>query len=154
MTRGSVRGFRPSYLRNARRRANLSHEDLGLLASVSPSTIGHWESSRRAPSPEALMAVAQSLNMVVADLAPVAEGDLLLSDLRNRMGLTQAAAAAAIGISHQALGSIERGARPPTVEIREKIATVYGSDSGQVGRIWQRTHDARVVRPDPRPPLH
>jgi len=144
MTRGSVRGFRPSYLRNARLRANLSHEDLGLLASVAPSTIGHWESSRRVPSPEALMAVAHSLHMVVADFAPVADEDLRLIDLRNRVGLNQASAAAAMGISHQALGAIERGARSLTDSVIASMVQLYRTQPDVLVELWHRSYGERI----------
>jgi len=123
--RGTVRGFRPSRLRYQRERAGLSLEGLGKAAGLAPSTIGHWETGARRPTAESLFAVAKALDISVADLIPIAESDLRPADLRNRVGLTQSAAADAVGISDSALGAIERGVREPAESVYPMLAQVY-----------------------------
>ncbi len=146
MPRSGVRGFSPAALRRLRSSARLSLEDLGDLAGISPQAISTWETGRIRPSPGMLAAVAAALRVSVADLAPIPEGDLRLSDLRFQAGLTQADVAAALGVGSSRISDIDRGRRPVDDDTVAALAALYKVSPELLQVVWQRTVDARATR--------
>lgn len=49
-----------------------------------------------------------------------------LLEARSRLGLTQAQAAARLGVSRQTINSIERGKFEPTLKLAHGLAQLYG----------------------------
>ena len=82
VSRSAVRGFSAARLRRYRlaRKANIA--DLADAAGVSEQTVSAWETGRAAPTPELLAKVAAELRLTVADLVPIPNDQLGLSDLR------------------------------------------------------------------------
>ncbi len=146
MPRSGVRGFSPAALRRLRASARLSLDELGDLAGVSPQAVSTWETGRIKPSPVALAAVARVLRVSVADLAPVPESELRLSDLRFQAGLTQADVAATLGIGQTRVSDIDRGRRPADQQLVTSLAALYGVDPELLSIVWQRTIKARTTR--------
>ena len=111
VSRSAVRGFSAARLRRYRlaRKANIA--DLADAAGVSEQTVSAWETGRAAPTPELLAKVAAELRLTVADLVPIPNDQLGLSDLRAQAGMTQGRAAEALGISATLLGRIEKRAQ-------------------------------------------
>ena len=82
----------------------------------------------------------------MADLAPIPEGDLRLSDLRFQAGLTQADVAAALGVGSSRISDIDRGRRPVDDDTVAALAALYKVSPELLQVVWQRTVDARATR--------
>jgi transcriptional regulator with XRE-family HTH domain len=146
MPRKGVRGFSPAALRRLRAAAQLSLEDLGDLAGVSPQSISKWETGQIKPSPGPLAALAAVLRVSVGDLAPIPEADLQLSDLRFQAGLRQADVAAALNLSATRISDLERGRRTVDDKSVDEIAALYGVTPDLLRTVGQRTVEARATR--------
>ncbi len=85
--RAGVQNVSAAALRRQRHRRKLSLRQLSLLSGVGAATIGAWETGRRAPSARLLAAVADALEITVADLVPVPQRRIVLTDLRHQTGL-------------------------------------------------------------------
>lgn len=118
VVRAGVQGFSPAALRRARGRQHLSLRQLSLLSGVSFATISEWETSRALPPPSHLAAVANALGITVADVVPIKETHLVLADLRHHAGLTQQAAADAVGLKRSMYRAIETGTRAADAQQR------------------------------------
>jgi len=77
---------------------------------------------------------------------PVKEDRLVLANLRHQVGLTQQAAAEAVGLKRSMYGAIESGLRAADHEQRIQLAQLYGVSEDSFGILWQRTRDARIAR--------
>ena len=146
IARSGVQGFSPAAFRRQRSRRQLSLSELSLLSGVSAATISAWETGKVAPSPRNLAAAAEMLGIGVADLVPVKEDRLVLANLRHQVGLTQQAAAEAVGLKRSMYGAIESGLRAADQEQRIQLAQLYGVSENLFGILWQRTRDARIAR--------
>ncbi len=146
IARSGVQGFSPAAFRRQRSRRQLSLSELSLLSGVSAATISAWETGKVAPSPRNLAAAAEMLGIGVADLVPVKEDRLVLANLRHQVGLTQQAAAEAVGLKRSMYGAIESGLRAADQEQRIQLAQLYGVSEKLFGILWQRTRDARIAR--------
>ncbi len=146
MPRSGVRGFSPAALRRLRAAARFSLDELGDLAGVSPQTVSKWETGQIKPSPGTLTAVAQVLRVTVADLAPIREADLELSDVRSQAGLKQADVAQALGVSTTRISDIERGRRPIDDQTVDQLSRLYGVTSELLRAVWRHTADMRATR--------
>jgi len=109
VARSGVRGFSGARLRRYRDGRGLTMDDLAAAAAVSPQAISAWETGRSAPTPHLLHRVVGILHITVADLVPIPQQRWRLQDLRVQAGMTQTAAAAALGISPTQLGRYEKG---------------------------------------------
>jgi len=67
-----------------------------------------------------------------------------LARLRIAAGLTQAAAAEAIGMSKHSLGNVERGSAPVSDEKLGRMAEVYGVGLEKVARAYRATRMERL----------
>lgn len=146
MIRTGVRGFSPATLRRLRTSAGLSQDELADLAGVSAQTLSTWETGRSGPSARVLAAVAAALRVTAADLAPIRDSELVLRDLRSQAGLTQAAAATALGIGSTQASAIERGRRPVHDELVPALAALYRVPEDLVRQAWVRTYEQRMTR--------
>ncbi len=144
--RAGSRGFSPAVLRRHRNQKSYSLADLATLSGVSAATIGAWETNRSRPSPRTLAAVAEALGVQVADLVPVKENDVLMSDLRFQVGLTQHQLAKLTGITTAVLFAIESGHRAPDDEQLQGLADALRVDPPWLATVWARTRDARIAR--------
>jgi len=146
MARSGVQGFSPTAFRRQRSRQQLSLSELSLLSGVSAATISAWETGKAAPSPRTLASAAETLGVAMADLVPVKEDRLVLANLRHRVGLTQQAAAKAVGLKRSMYAAIESGFRAADDEQRIHFAQLYGVTANVFETTWRRTRSARVAR--------
>jgi len=93
-----------------------------------------------------LLALSKALRVPTADLAPIREIDLRISDLRSQAGLTQADVARALGVSTTVIGDLERGFRPVDMGQADVVAELYQVAPARVHTIWQQTYDAVTTR--------
>ncbi|HLH46926.1 MAG TPA: helix-turn-helix transcriptional regulator [Acidimicrobiales bacterium] len=104
-----VKGFDPTRLTRLRRSRGLTQERLAALAKVRREVVSDYERGAVRPSPRSLAVLSRALGTaphMLLDPAPAG-----LERLRVDRGLTQAQAAAAIGISQPSYRDIERTGR-------------------------------------------
>lgn len=140
--RAGVQNVSPAALRRQRTRHKLSLRQLSLLSGVGAATIGAWEAGRRAPSPRLLAAVADALQVTVADLVPVPQRRVVLADLRHQTGLSQRDAAVEVGLSPSMYQAIETGYRAPDQAQRTRLAERFGVSEDEFSTVWNRTRKA------------
>jgi len=133
-------------LRKARADAELRADELARLIGVTRQAVTSWENGRSRPSPVTLLALSKALRVPTADLAPIREIDLRISDLRSQAGLTQADVAGALGVSTTVVGDLERGFRPVDTGQADVLAELYQVAPARVHTIWQQTYDAVTTR--------
>lgn len=144
MPRAGVHGFSAAALRRTMSRAGISTDELAELIGVARQTVSAWLNNVTVPSPGSLAKVADVLEVEVAEFTPSAAKDPSLVDLRVRAGLSQTAAAEAMGVSRTVLGVVERGQRkelPAT--LADAMASTYGVKPGEVDAAWEATLEAR-----------
>lgn len=144
--RAGVQSVSPAALRRQRHRRKLSLRQLSVLSGVGAATISAWEAGNRAPSARLLAAVAVALQVSVADLVPVTQRRLVLADLRHQAGLSQRAAAEAVGLSPSMFQAIETGFRPADQTQRAILAAQLGVSVGEFVTVWERTREAYIER--------
>ena len=137
--RGGTAGFSPAALRKALDRHDLTIEDFADDLGISRQAVSSWLAGTTTPSPTSLVRAARALEMTPADLTPGIEANLYVADLRVRTGLTQTAAARQLGISQSALSAIERGRKPPDLDIVTKMVAAFSVDEEFVVEAWERT---------------
>jgi transcriptional regulator with XRE-family HTH domain len=145
--RAGVQKVSPAALRRQRNRRKLSLRQLSLLSGVGVATISAWESGRRAPSARLLAAVADALEIAIADLVPVTPRRLILADLRHQVGLSQRAAAKEAGLSPSMYQAIETGFRPADQAQLDTLSTLLGVTEGDFTDIWERTRQVYLGYP-------
>ncbi|MBE9500768.1 helix-turn-helix transcriptional regulator [Streptomyces sp. GKU 257-1] len=141
MTSSGISTFRPDRLREARERAGLSPEQLGVLAGVSPETARRAEGARGHPNARVARALAQALGVELDHLAPPAR-DLTLGQARQRTGRTQREIARALGMSVQMVSAVERGvyrARQP-----DRWAAAYRMSRKRWWQAWETGRQTRI----------
>lgn len=146
MGRAGVQNVSPAALRRQRNRRKLSLRQLSLLSGVGTATISAWEAGRRAPSARLLAAVADALEISVADLVPVPQRRIVLADLRHQSGLSQRAAAEKAGLSASMFQAIETGFRRADQTQRATLSAQLGVTEHDFADIWERTRQASVRR--------
>lgn len=144
--RTGVQSVSPAALRRQRHRRQLSLRQLALLSGVGAATISAWEAGRRAPSARLLAAVADVLQVTVADLVPVTQRRLVLADLRHQAGLSQRAAAEAVAMSPSMYQAIESGFRPADHAQRAVLAAQLRVLESDFVDVWERTRQAYIER--------
>jgi len=146
VARAGVQNYSAAALRRQRNRRKLSLRQLSLLSGVGAATISAWEAGRRAPSPRLLAAVADALEITVADLVPVPHRRIVLADLRYQTGLSQRAAAEAAGLTQSMYQAIETGFRAADQAQRARLAEQLGVSEGEFTGVWERTRQAYFER--------
>jgi len=146
VARAGVQNYSAAALRRQRNRRKLSLRQLSLLSGVGAATISAWEAGRRAPSPRLLAAVADALEITVADLVPVPDRRIVLADLRHQTGLSQRAAAEAAGLTQSMYQAIETGFRAADQAQRGRLAEQLGVSEGEFTEVWERTRQAYFER--------
>lgn len=146
VSRSGVRLFSGARLRQFRERKKLSVDDLAGLSGVSRQAISTWETGRAQPTPGPLLRVAAALQTTVPDLVPIPSGEVTISDLRVRVGLTQGEAASGLGISATLLVDIERGRKPLNDSRVDALADLYQVPVDEIRSAWQRAIDTREAR--------
>lgn len=142
MGRAGVETVSAAALRRQRDRSGLSVRQLAALSGVGATTINGWEAGRRAPSARLLAAVADALQVTVADLVVVPAGRIVVADLRHRCGLSQRAAADATGMSPSMYEAIESGFRAPDPAQRALLAAHLRVCDTEFTTVWERTRTA------------
>lgn len=148
MPPSGVRGFSPSALDAAMSRKRASNEDLADAIGVSRQSVAAWRSGKTLPTAALLRKAASWLTVSVADLIPIEDDRLRISDLRIRVGLTQRRAAVELGSSPTTIAEIERGRRAYSEDTAAAMAEVYRTDAAAVRAAWDRTNAARKARLD------
>jgi transcriptional regulator with XRE-family HTH domain len=114
--------------------------------AITRQAVTSWENGSSKPSPVTLLALSKALRVPTADLAPVRETDLRISDLRSQAGLTQAEVARALDVSTTVIGDLERGFRPVNADHAASLAELYRVTPARVHAVWQQTYDAVTTR--------
>ncbi|OZC83417.1 hypothetical protein CH282_15775 [Rhodococcus sp. 06-418-1B] len=148
MPQSGVRGFSPSALDAAMSRKRASNDDLADAIGVSRQSVAAWRSGRAIPTAVLLRKAASWLTVAVADLVPIDDERLRISDLRIRVGLTQRMAATDLGLNPTAVAEIEKGRRSFSDEVATSMASLYRTDVDAVRMAWERTNAARKARLD------
>ena len=104
-----LRGFDRQEFVRARKRADLTVQQLGHLAGVDRAAIHRWESGECLPLVDSLSLAAAALGASVEQFLTVPMAERTLADLRVVAGFTQAQLAVRTGISRRVLGAFERG---------------------------------------------
>ncbi|ATY17237.1 XRE family transcriptional regulator (plasmid) [Amycolatopsis sp. AA4] len=138
MSIGVRRGFDPEALAAARRQRGLSRGDLARLADISPAAVASLETGRRQPQVDSLARIAAALGIAVRDLVPIPDEQRHLSDLRVHAGLTQAALAAAIGVSPTRLGALERAEQALADDLARRLADALSVSPSTIRAAWTR----------------
>ncbi len=117
MSSHGIKGWSPRRFARLRRRAGLSQADLARALGVSPISVSCWERGDHAPLSSRLPLIAAALGVTPTELAPLSARPTL-RELRERVGLTQAALAELLHCSTGSISMIEREARwwPTTAE--------------------------------------
>lgn len=144
--RAGVQNVSPAALRRQRNRRQLSLRQLSLISGVGAATISAWESGQRAPSARLLAAVADALEVTVADLVPVPQRRIVLADLRHQIGLSQRGAAERTGLSPSMYLAIETGYRVADQQQRVRVAGLLGVSEDEFVAVWDRTRAAYLDR--------
>lgn len=138
MPRGGVVGFSPDALRRAMDRADMTADELAGHVGVSRQAVDAWLRGRAVPSPKSLHKVADFLELEPGSLTPGRTRKPQLVDLRTRAGLTQAAAAEALGISATTLRGAEQGLRKNSdSDLVDALAQIYRTTPDEVLEAWQ-----------------
>lgn len=132
-------GFSSAALRVALDKQGVSIEDLADEVGVSHQAVSSWLSGMTTPSPASLLKVARALSLSPADLTPGAMLRPYVGDLRVRSGLTQGAAARALGISTTNMGEIERGRRPVDEGLVPPMTELFAASEQDVINAWENT---------------
>ena len=146
MPRSGVRGFSSSVLRMARADAGLRVDELARLLGVTQQAVAMWETGKSKPTPAMLAALARTLKLPAADLAPIREADLRIGDLRAQAGLTQVQVAQHLGVAPAIVGNMERGFRTVNGELVPALAALYGVSEERVRSIWHQSYEAVTER--------
>lgn len=146
MSRSGVRHFSGARLRRLRERRGWSVDDLAGKADVSRQAISSWETAKALPTPALLKKIAAALQVSIEDLVPIPSGDVQLSDLRVRKGLTQTQVAKALGVSATLIVDIERGRKPVNDERLKFLAELYSVSSDDVKAAWGQAIASRTAR--------
>lgn len=142
MGRAGVEKVSAAALRRQRHRHGLSLRQLSLLCGVGTATINAGKTGRRSPSARLLAAVADALQITVADLVPVPQRRGFLADLRHQSGLSQRAAAEATGLSPSMYEAIESGHRAPDPAQSARLANHLGVSEDDFATVLERTRKA------------
>ena len=146
MPRSGVRGFSSSVLRMARADAGLRVDELARLLGVTQQAVTLWETGKSKPTPAMLAALARTLKVRAADLAPIREADLRIGDLRAQAGLTQVQVAEHLRVAPAIIGNMERGFRAVDNERVPALAALYDVSEDRLRTVWLLTYDAVTDR--------
>lgn len=131
------RRFNPRAVRDARRTAGLTRQGLAAGVGVSPATVKAWETGARAPLPATQVRLADVLGVGFEDLEVPGRADPDLRGLRVAAGLTQADAAALLGVERSVLKRVEAGAELPPDPVR--MGKVYAVSKAELAAAARRT---------------
>ncbi|MFE3559847.1 helix-turn-helix domain-containing protein [Streptomyces sp. NPDC059193] len=146
--RRGVRGFDGAVLRAARERRSMSVEELELATGTRASLIDSYEEGRRTPKWKTLDALATALSTTVGELRP--GHATTMEDLRCGAGESQAAAAAAAGLTRSGYAMLENGhTRTLRLEVAQKLAATWEVQEEEV----LKAHAAVVQAPGTPPPV-
>ncbi|MGK4906471.1 helix-turn-helix domain-containing protein [Streptomyces albus] len=133
--------------RLARQAADLKQIDVALGAGLrSHFPVSSWETGDAKPDPDKLPVLASVVGRDLDDLFP-RQGDPDLADLRCDAGLSQQAAADALGTSRAPIGKAERGRRRLAPEYEAPLAAAYGVDVAMLRRAQERSFGNPVPEP-------
>ena len=126
MSRG-VAGFSGSMARRSRLSTGMTADQLAIRIGVAEQTVLRWERREAFPTADHLQALAEALDLDIADLMPrrKAMADPSLRDLRQLRGLTIRVAAERSDISASALVRLERGVSPLRDTAAAALALLY-----------------------------
>lgn len=132
-----VARWKPSLLKNLRRKFGLRQDELADLLEVSVGTISGWETGRTRPTTQNLEAISQLREMSAAEVnqelgraafegesQPQQAGGMPpVREIRDRAGLSQAELAEELGVSATTISNWETGhTRPQPLNVRKLLA--------------------------------
>lgn len=122
----------------ARTAAGMSRGDLARFADLAESTLSRWETGIASPQVDGLSKVVKALDLTIADVVQLPEGQRFPSDWRVLKGLTQPELGRLVGLSTTTLGRIERGEAGLTDEAAVKLSTVFAIDVDELRAAYER----------------
>ena len=142
-----VHGFSGATLRRTRLSQNLTIDDLAVALEVSDSTVRRWELGLAFPLPHNLRAIAEALDIGLADLlASRISPRPNLKDLRALAALTLEEVAEQSVFSRSSLLRLERGSMHLSETNRLALARAYGVTEAEVAVAYAQSVDARARR--------
>ncbi|MBH5144258.1 helix-turn-helix transcriptional regulator [Rhodococcus erythropolis] len=147
MSRRMMRGFSPAALKKAREARKVGRAALARSAGVSSSTVRRWENGQVSPGVDLLAQVAVVLGIEISDVVLVPVGTRYPGDWRVLKGLTQMQLAAAVGVTTEVIGAIERGERVVPDAIATKLAKKLGISVEELVAANRRAHDRGIDEP-------
>lgn len=142
-----MRGFSPAALKKAREARKVGRAALARSAGVSSSTVRRWENGQVSPGVDLLAQVAVVLGIEISDVVLVPVGTRYPGDWRVLKGLTQMQLAAAVGVTTEVIGAIERGERVVPDAIATKLAKKLGISVEELVAANRRAHDRGIDEP-------
>lgn len=119
-------------LKESRKSAGLTQEELAIRIGVERSSVGKYESTSTIPSPDVLIKIATELNVTTDYLltGKVADGiingiSIRLKELRIQRGLYQKDIAAKLGVDRTTYVKYENGSSEPNHEMLQKLADIF-----------------------------
>ncbi|MFM9262225.1 helix-turn-helix transcriptional regulator [Rhodococcus sp. 5A-K4] len=147
MSRRMMRGFSPAALKKAREARKVGRAALARSAGVSSSTVRRWENGQVSPGVDLLAQVAVVLGIEISDVVLVPVDTRYPGDWRVLKGLTQMQLAAAVGVTTEVIGAIERGERVVPYVIAAKLAKKLGISVEELVAANRRAHDRGLDEP-------
>jgi len=143
VARRGIAHFQAARLRALRAARGLTQGELATAIEVGRRSVTLWETGGRAPDLAVLVRLVAVLGCDIADLVVVPAQERTLLSLRILSGLSQEAAATALGWSRQTLYAVETGERAPSDDQRATLARVYRCAAADVSAAAVVTADLR-----------
>ena len=136
-----VGNFAPGRLRSLRQQAGLTITQLAERADIPRPNLSGYESGARTAGVDAIIAIAEALDvdpLALTDADPTA---LTLADLRLRARRSRVELAAAAGVSYDTWYAIETGRRRLTDDVANRAADVLDVTVDELRAALARTRD-------------
>jgi transcriptional regulator with XRE-family HTH domain len=115
------RWFDGERLRAARQARGFSQEQLAVRSGIAQPSISVFERGRSTPEPPTLLALAQALDLLPADLMVPIDGPPSLARRRVEVGMIQRHVAEAVGIPPSTYAEIETGHSMPSPDLAARL---------------------------------
>lgn len=143
---GRVQGFQPALLRDRLDKTGLTVDAVAVATGVTPQAVRGWLNGSYKPGAEAVRALGDALGVDPLTLRGKTLVTATLVDLRQRMGLTGAEAAAAAGLNPSQVYTLEQAVTSPKLDHLDALAEVYEVDIAGIRRGWLNRRIERFGR--------
>lgn len=134
-----VGNFAPGRLRALRQQAGLTLTDLAERAQIPRPNLSHYESGARTAGFDAVVAMADALDIEPLELTDADPDALTLADLRLQARRSRVELAAAASVSYDTWYAIETGRRRLTDEVAARVAAVLDVTIDELRAAHTRT---------------